>query len=95
MSLYKDLLAYKRKSLYKVARTRKDARLNVGADYQEVGLLQRMLSKHIQRNQTLSEFISFLNDYLLNILKGLFLLIYDFFLFQGFYQAPPMKPLLF
>ena len=70
MSLYKDLLAYKRKSLYKVARTRKDARLNVGADYQEVGLLQRMLSKHIQRNQTLSEFISFLNDYLLNILKG-------------------------
>jgi len=70
MSLYKDLLAYKRKSLYKVARTRKDARLNTGADYQEVGLLQRMLSKHIQRNQTLSEFISFLNDYLLNILKG-------------------------
>ena len=70
MSLYKDLLAYKRKSLYKVAKTRKDARLNVGADYQEIGLLQRMLSKHIQRNQTLSEFISFLNDYLLNILKG-------------------------
>jgi hypothetical protein len=70
MSLYKDLLSYKRKSLYKVARTRKDARLNTGADYQEVGLLQRMLSKHIQRNQTLSEFISFLNDYLLNILKG-------------------------
>jgi len=70
MSLYKDLLAYKRKSLYKAARTRKDARLNVGADYQEIGLLQRMLSKHIQRNQTLSEFISFLNDYLLNILRG-------------------------
>ena len=46
MSLYKDLLAYKRKSLYNVAKTRKDARLNVGADYQEIGLLQRMLSKH-------------------------------------------------
>lgn len=70
MSLYKDLLAYKRKSLYKVARTRKDTRLNVGTNYQELGLLQRMLSKHIQRNQTLSEFISFLNDYLLNILRG-------------------------
>lgn len=70
MSLYKDLLAYKRKSLYKAARTRKDARLNVGTNYQELGLLQRMLSKHIQRNQTLSEFISFLNDYLLNILRG-------------------------
>ena len=70
MSLYKDLLAYKRKSLYNVAKTRKDARLNVGADYQEIGLLQRMLSRHIQRNQTLSEFISFLNDYLLNMLRG-------------------------
>jgi hypothetical protein len=70
MSLYKDLLAYKRKSLYKVAKTRKDSRLNVGADYQDLGLLQRMLSRHIQRNKTLSEFISFLNDYLLNILRG-------------------------
>jgi hypothetical protein len=70
MSLYKDLLAYKRRSLYKVARTRKDSKLNVGSDYQDRGLLQNMLSKHIQRNQTISEFIDFLNDYLLNILKG-------------------------
>lgn len=70
MSLYKDLLAYKRQSLYKAAKTRKDSRLNVGADYQEVGLFQRMISRHIQRNQTMNEFVSFLNDYLLNILKG-------------------------
>ncbi len=70
MSLYKDLLAYKRQSLYKAAKTRKDSRLNVGADYQEIGLFQRMISRHIQRNQTMNEFVSFLNDYLLNILKG-------------------------
>jgi hypothetical protein len=70
MSLYKDLLAYKRRSLYKVARTRKDSKLNVGSDYQDRGLLQNMLSKHIQRNQTISEFIDFLNDYFLNILKA-------------------------
>ena len=70
MSLYKDLLAYKRQSLYKSAKTRKDSRLNVGADYQEIGLFQRMISRHIQRNQTMNEFVSFLNDYLLNILKG-------------------------
>jgi len=70
MSLYKDLLAYKRKSLYKLAKSRKDSRLNVGTDYEDFDLLQRMLSKHIQRNTTLSEFISFLNDYLLNILRG-------------------------
>lgn len=70
MSLYKDLLAYRRQSLYKAAKTRKDSRLNVGADYQEIGLFQRMISRHIQRNQTMNEFVSFLNDYLLNILKG-------------------------
>tara|TARA_B100000768_G_scaffold123440_1_gene114218 strand:- start:202 stop:474 length:273 start_codon:yes stop_codon:yes gene_type:complete len=70
MSLYKDLLSYKRKSLYNVAKFRKDSRLNVANDYEKTGLLQNMLSKHIQRNTTLSEFIDFLNDYLLNILKG-------------------------
>ena len=70
MSLYKDLLSYKRKSLYNVAKFRKDSRLNVGADYQEIGLFQRMISRHIQRNSTLNDFIAFLNDYLLNILNG-------------------------
>jgi len=70
MSLYKDLLSYKRKSLYKVAKSRKDSRLNVGNDYQSTGLLSNMLSKHIQRNITLKSFIDFLDDYLLNILKA-------------------------
>lgn len=70
MSLYKDLLTYKRKSLYKTAKTRKDSRLNVGSDYQSTGLLSNMLSKHIQRNITLKSFIDLLDDYLLNILKG-------------------------
>ena len=70
MSLYKDLLAYKRKSLYKAAKTRKDSMLNVGSDYQSTGLLSNMLSKHIQRNVTLKAFIDFLDDYLLNALKA-------------------------
>ena len=70
MSLYKDLLTYKRKRLYDVAKTRKDSRLNVGYDYQSNGLLGKMLSKHIQRNTTLNEFIIFLDDAILNILKG-------------------------
>ena len=56
MSLYKDLLSYKRKSLYKSAKTRKDSRLNVGNDYQSNGLLPNMLSKHIQRNQPIQAF---------------------------------------
>lgn len=70
MSLYKDLLSYKRKSLYKSAKTRKDSRLNVGNDYQSNGLLSNMLSKHIQRNETLKAFIDFLDDYLLNMISG-------------------------
>ena len=70
MSLYKDLLSYKRKSLYKSAKTRKDSRLNVGNDYQSNGLLPNMLSKHIQRNQTIQAFIDFLDHYLLNMLRG-------------------------
>ena len=70
MSLYKDLLSYKRKSLYKSTKTRKDNKLNVGNDYHSNGLLPNMLSKHIQRNQTLQAFIDFLDDYLLNMLRG-------------------------
>lgn len=70
MSLYKDLLAYKRKRLYDVAKSRKDERLNTGYDYQSNGLLGKMLSKHIQRNTTLNEFIIFLDDAILNVLRG-------------------------
>ena len=70
MSLYNDLFSYKRKSLYGFAKSRKDSKLNVGSDYQSSGLLKRMLSKHIQRNKTLEQFISFLDDALLNIIRG-------------------------
>ncbi len=70
MSLYKDLFSYKKKRLYKVSRHRKDARLNISYDYQSNGLLHRMLSKHIQRNKIIQNFIGFLDDYLLNSLRG-------------------------
>lgn len=78
MSLYKDLLVYKRKRLYDVAKSRKDKRLHNGYDYESTGLLSRMLSKHIQRNQTMREFILFLDDAILNMLKGIrFLKVYN------------------
>ena len=70
MSLFKDLFAYKRSRLYDVARTRKDSRLNIGNTYHEGGLLQKMLSNHILRNKTLRDFINFLDDSLLNIIRG-------------------------
>jgi hypothetical protein len=37
-----------------------------------------MLSKHIQRNQTMREFILFLDDAILNMLRGIrFLKVYN------------------
>lgn len=66
--LFKDLLVYKRKRLYKVAKHRKDSNLNTKYDYKSNGLLQNQLSRHIQRNQTMREFLMLINDYVLNLL---------------------------
>lgn len=66
---FRDLLIYKRKKLYDVAKRRNDIRLNSGFDYKD-NLFNLMLSKHIQRNQTVREFILFINDYFYNIIKG-------------------------
>lgn len=68
-SLYKDLLKYKLKNLYSGAKTRKDNLLNKGFDYSD-SLMQRNLSGHITRNQTISDFISFINDYLSEIINA-------------------------
>jgi len=70
MSLYKNLFTYKRKRLYDVAKEKQDVRLNGPGNYQTKGLLANMLSRHIQRNKVVSEFIQFLDDYLLNILNA-------------------------
>lgn len=66
---FKDLLIYKRRKIYDVAKHRKDSRLNLGYDYKDK-LFNLMTSKHIQRNQTVREFMLFLNDYFYNIIKG-------------------------
>lgn len=68
--LFKDLLVYKRSRLYKIAKHRKDDLKNQPHDYTgNNGLLPNQLSRHIQRNQTMREFIFLLNDYIVNILK--------------------------
>ena len=66
---FKDLLQYKRVKVYDVTKHRKDSRLNTGYDYKDK-LFNLMASKHIQRNQTIREFMLFLNDYFYNIIKG-------------------------
>jgi len=66
--LFKDLLVYRRKRLYNVAKHRKDQNLNVKYDYKKNGLLQNQLSQHIQRNQTMREFLMLVNDYIVSLL---------------------------
>jgi len=68
--LFKDLLVYKRKRLYKVAKHRRDNLKNTRYDYsaKTSGLISKMLSRHIFRNQTMREFLMFVNDFLLNLL---------------------------
>jgi hypothetical protein len=68
-SLFKDLLKYKLKNLYSGAKSRKDNRLNTGFDYSS-SLMQNNLARHILRNQTLIDFVSFINDYLSQLINA-------------------------
>jgi len=65
--LFKDLRVYKRKRLYKIAKHRKDDLKNTRYDYDN-SLLQNQLSRFIQRNQTMREFLGFINDIITNVL---------------------------
>ena len=68
--LFKDLLVYKRKRLYKIAKHRRDDLKNTKYDYKsgQRGLISKQISYHIQRNQTMREFLLFINDYIINLL---------------------------
>lgn len=66
--LFKDLLVYKRKRLYKISKHRKDDNVNVKYDYKKNGLLDKQMSPHIRRNQTMREFLMFVNDYIIALL---------------------------
>ena len=52
-----------------VRKPERDNRLNLGFDYRD-SLMQRNLSNHILRNQTILDFIGFLNDYMYNMLSS-------------------------
>tara|TARA_Y100001958_G_C21162919_1_gene496382 strand:- start:835 stop:1110 length:276 start_codon:yes stop_codon:yes gene_type:complete len=68
--LFRNLLVYRRKRLYKVAKHRRDSNLNTKFDYKtgERSLIKRVMSPHILRNQTMREFTVFINDFMLNLL---------------------------
>lgn len=60
-NLYKDLYKYKLDKKYKVTKTLNDSRKNEGRDY-TYDLMTNGLSKHIQRNETMKDFIEFIQD---------------------------------
>jgi len=67
--LLKGLKNYKKQSLYRTARTKGEVRDNIGFDFSEQ-LLTRTTSPHIRRNQNISTFLTFLNDYLSNLIRA-------------------------
>jgi hypothetical protein len=67
--LLTGLKNYKKKSLYREARTRGEERKNVGFDYREK-LMDKTTSFHLRRNPTTNTFLTFLTDYFTNIIKG-------------------------
>lgn len=60
-SIYDGLYRYKRQSLYKIARMAGEERKNLGFDYKD-SIFRRTMSSHMFRNQTVSDFLGFLND---------------------------------
>jgi len=59
--LYKGLYKYKRQSLYKIARTAGEDRKNLAYDYSDT-IFKKTMSNHMFRNQTLTDFMGFMND---------------------------------
>lgn len=73
MGLFDNLFGYKASRRYDSVKSRKDARLHTGYDYENLPngeFIGRSLSGHIQRNETMRYFLMFLDDSLKNLLKG-------------------------
>ena len=59
-----DLFKYKKKSLYKIARTAGEQRLNLPFEYsQNNEIVRRTMSPHILRNPVVEKFLQFINDH--------------------------------
>jgi len=60
---------YRKKSLYKIARTFGDERINTGYDYTDT-VMKKTLSPYIFRNATMTNFITYINDYIVNLINA-------------------------
>lgn len=61
MGLFDGLYKYKNVKKYTLTKSINDRKLNQGRDYSR-DLVKNGLSRHIQRNETLSTFIGFIQD---------------------------------
>jgi hypothetical protein len=59
--LYKDLYKYKLGKKYNITKSANDYKLNEGRDY-SYDLMTKGLSPHIQRKETMKDFIEFIQD---------------------------------
>jgi len=66
--LYK-LRKYKAERLYKLSETYGEKRLNLPYDFKET-LLSKMLSPYIYRKRDVGTYLSFINDWVVALLKG-------------------------
>lgn len=69
MSLSKNLFKSRKVKIYDVKKEAVDARLHLGNDYRS-NMLKNSVSKHIQRNATLSTFIELIQEVLADLVDG-------------------------
>ena len=61
---------YRKKSLYKTAYTFGEDRKNLGFDYTKK-IMEKSLSPYIHRNPMMSAFVTYLNDYVVNLITAI------------------------
>ena len=69
MASIEPQFTYKKKSLYRISRTFGKTRLHNGFDYSN-SVMKKTLSPHIYRNKTMSDFLIYLNDYIVNLINA-------------------------
>lgn len=68
--LFDNLFGYKKVKLYDATKKRKDDRYYTPFNYKDT-LIDRMVSRHLLRNETLRFFMIFVNDYIYSITVGI------------------------
>lgn len=64
-----QIFTYRKNSLYKIARKAGEKRLNVGFNYRDE-VMKRTVSPHMLRNPLMANFLTFINDYVVNLING-------------------------